>query len=153
MNKIVNEIKDKRVWSKEDSLKRISDSIKGSDSVLDTKKYDYAESTSMKLSLLDPYTFKRYLLFYLLIFSYRISVPARSEKCTHIQCMDLYTHIQLNIPVNTREKRLLEGKTKIQTWLCPICRLSYRPAELYIDPVISEILNSNDVPEVVFKRC
>ena len=54
-----------------------------------------------------------------------ISVPARGEICTHLQCFDLETYIQMN--------------SKHKRWLCPFC--NKRSSYVMIDPFFSHILD------------
>ncbi|BFZ63637.1 hypothetical protein YB2330_004768 [Saitoella coloradoensis] len=68
-------------------------------------------SDTITLSLLDPST------------GARINTPVRGRACTHLNCFDLYTH--------------LEGANP---GLCPICGNSVRPGELRWDLGVEEVL-------------
>jgi len=54
-----------------------------------------------------------------------ITIPARGEICTHLQCFDLETYISLN--------------AKHKRWQCPFC--NKRSSYVIIDPYFKYILN------------
>lgn len=54
-----------------------------------------------------------------------ITVPARGEICTHLQCFDLETYITMN--------------AKHKRWLCPFC--NKRSSYVMIDPFFKYILD------------
>lgn len=54
-----------------------------------------------------------------------ISVPARGEICSHLQCFDLETYITMN--------------AKHKRWLCPFC--NKRSHYVMIDPYFAHLLD------------
>lgn len=61
----------------------------------------------------------------------RMKYPSRSRLCTHLQCFDGLSYIQMN-----------RRKPK---WICPVC---YKPSllkDLVIDKYFEEVLNSTDL--------
>lgn len=63
----------------------------------------------------------------------RMTLPAKSVNCNHLQCFDLQAFISSN---------------KIEpTWMCPICMNPCSLADLKIDSFLSFIINSINVPK------
>ena len=75
-------------------------------------------TTSLKISLICP------------LGKVRLTVPARSLSCSHLQCFDASTYLQMN------EKK--------PTWICPICDRPAKFKSLVIDGLFSEILSKVD---------
>lgn len=63
----------------------------------------------------------------------RMKYPCRSTNCTHLQCFDGLTYIQMN-----------EKKPK---WNCPVCYKSSPLKDLLIDEYFEEIVNSDKLTE------
>jgi hypothetical protein len=82
-------------------------------------------TTSLRISLLCPLS------------KQRIVIPCRPSSCSHLQCFDASTFLQMN------EKK--------STWTCPVCN---KPAEywnLIIDGLFTEILTmSNESSDIQF---
>lgn len=66
----------------------------------------------------------------------RMSYPVRSKYCEHLQCFDglWFLHSQLQVP----------------TWMCPVCQISLKPADLYVCEFSMRVLNScaNNVEQI-----
>lgn len=75
-------------------------------------------TTSVKISLICP------------LGKVRLTVPARSLSCSHLQCFDASIYLQMN------EKK--------PTWICPICDKPAKFKSLVIDGLFSEILSKVD---------
>ncbi|XP_068202709.1 E3 SUMO-protein ligase gei-17-like [Palaemon carinicauda] len=58
----------------------------------------------------------------------RIELPGRSTRCTHPQCFDLWSYIQLNANKGS--------------WSCPICLHDIGLDNLYVDEFIEEVLKA-----------
>ncbi|OUM64701.1 hypothetical protein PIROE2DRAFT_8468, partial [Piromyces sp. E2] len=118
LQEAVNNIK-KNFISKEEILRQRLNSKKekGSD--------DDIEATSSIVSLRCP------------ISRARIKTPCRFKECTHVQCFDLTSYLQLN--------------EKYPNWKCPVCNTRYSWKSLVMDGYIQDILNnvSLDVDSIV----
>ncbi|ORX76195.1 zf-MIZ-domain-containing protein [Anaeromyces robustus] len=77
---------------------------------------DEVETTSSNVSLRCP------------ISRARIKIPSRFKKCTHVQCFDLSSILQLN--------------ENYSDWRCPICNSRYDWKSLIVDGYIQDILNN-----------
>jgi len=60
-------------------------------------------------------------------------VPCRPQTCSHLQCFDAATFLQMN-----------ERKP---TWNCPVCDSKANYSDLLIDGYFQETLESKDLPE------
>ncbi|KAE8419362.1 PINIT domain-containing protein [Aspergillus pseudocaelatus] len=69
----------------------------------------------------------------------RIAVPCRSVICTHNQCFDAYSFLQL--------------QEQAPTWSCPVCSKATSFESLQIDQYVDDILRSTspDVEQVVME--
>merc|ERR1719219_1602190 len=63
----------------------------------------------------------------------RMRVPCRPQTCSHLQCFDAATFLQMN-----------ERKP---TWNCPVCDSKANYSDLLIDGYFQEVLESKDLPE------
>jgi len=63
----------------------------------------------------------------------RMRVPCRPQTCSHLQCFDAATFLQMN-----------ERKP---TWNCPVCDSKANYNDLLIDGYFQEVLESKDLPE------
>jgi len=63
----------------------------------------------------------------------RMRVPCRPQTCSHLQCFDAATFLQMN-----------ERKP---TWNCPVCDSKANYSDLLIDGYFQETLESKDLPE------
>jgi len=63
----------------------------------------------------------------------RMRVPCRPQTCSHLQCFDAATFLQMN-----------ERKP---TWNCPVCDSKANYNDLLIDGYFLEVLESKDLPE------
>lgn len=63
----------------------------------------------------------------------RMRVPCRPQTCSHLQCFDAATFLQMN-----------ERKP---TWNCPVCDSKANYGDLLIDGYFMEVLESKDLPE------
>jgi len=63
----------------------------------------------------------------------RMRVPCRPQCCSHLQCFDAATFLQMN-----------ERKP---TWNCPVCDSKANYSDLLIDGYFQEVLESKDLPE------
>merc|ERR1712241_426316 len=63
----------------------------------------------------------------------RMRVPCRPQCCSHLQCFDAATFLQMN-----------ERKP---TWNCPVCDSEANYSDLLIDGYFQEVLESKDLPE------
>lgn len=70
--------------------------------------------TVERVPLSDPTTFQR------------ITVPCKDPGCSHAQCFDCATFLELN--------------KSIPTWTCPICNRRIDPKSIYVDGLFMEIL-------------
>uniref|UniRef100_A0A8C9GRH3 SP-RING-type domain-containing protein n=1 Tax=Piliocolobus tephrosceles TaxID=591936 RepID=A0A8C9GRH3_9PRIM len=61
----------------------------------------------------------------------RILIPCRGVKCSHLQCFDLKSFIDV-----TKKTKAFNNR-----WKCPICSLVLRPKDLVIDTFITYILS------------
>jgi hypothetical protein len=115
LQEAVNNIK-KHFVSKEDLLRQRLELKKSSD--------DEIETTSSIVSLRCP------------ISKTRIKIPCRFKECTHVQCFDVSSYLQLN--------------EKSPNWKCPVCNIRYYWKSLVIDGYMQNILNnvSSDVDSV-----
>ncbi|XP_016658653.1 E3 SUMO-protein ligase pli1 [Acyrthosiphon pisum] len=77
--------------------------------------------TTLDLSLLCPIT------------KLKMELPARSVKCSHLQCFDLRGLFSLN--------------TIKPTWKCPICNVRILINELFLDSFLLDVLNTPSLPE------
>ncbi|ORX47652.1 hypothetical protein BCR36DRAFT_413592 [Piromyces finnis] len=107
LQEAVNNIK-KNYLSKEEILRQRLNLKKGSD--------DEIETTSSIVSLRCP------------ISRARIKTPCRFKECTHVQCFDLTSYLQLN--------------EKSPNWKCPVCNIRYTWKSLVMDGYIQDILNN-----------
>ena len=62
-----------------------------------------------------------------------LQVPCRPQTCSHLQCFDAATFLQMN-----------ERKP---TWNCPVCDSKANYNDLLIDGYFQEVLESKDLPE------
>ena len=143
---LISKICQNQILTREASLKCISATI------LDLEADNDAlfSSTGINLMLNDPFTLERFSLLFVSL-KRRIIIPARSSTCNHIQCFDLFSHINLNIVSLTRERKLLEGKKKDHSWKCPVCAKQCRVGDIIVDPTFLDILKSTNEKKVV--RC
>merc|ERR1739848_40884 len=63
----------------------------------------------------------------------RMRVPCRPQTCSHLQCFDAATFLQMN-----------ERKP---TWNCPVCDSKANYSDLLIDGYFQEVLESKELPE------
>jgi len=63
----------------------------------------------------------------------RMRVPCRPSTCSHLQCFDAATFLQMN-----------ERKP---TWNCPVCDSKGNYSDLLIDGYFQEVLESKELPE------
>ncbi|XP_013385036.1 E3 SUMO-protein ligase PIAS2 isoform X2 [Lingula anatina] len=84
-------------------------------------------TTSLRVSLICP------------LGKMRMQIPCRASTCTHLQCFDAYTFLQMN------EKK--------PTWICPVCDKPTSFEKLIIDGLFTEIFRQcpND-NEIVFNE-
>ncbi|ORY77960.1 hypothetical protein LY90DRAFT_665203 [Neocallimastix californiae] len=66
----------------------------------------------------------------------RIKIPCRFKECTHVQCFDVYSYLQLN--------------EQSPNWKCPVCNTRYDWKSLVIDGYMQDIIDnvSSDVNSV-----
>ena len=71
----------------------------------------------------------------------RMHDPVRGAACQHLQCFGLHAYLQSNRQMSAFNQR----------WVCPICSLVLRPADLRRDAYVERVLaeTSADVDEVV----
>ncbi|KJP87292.1 hypothetical protein AK88_03089 [Plasmodium fragile] len=74
----------------------------------------------------------------------RIEIPCRGIKCSHIQCFDLKSFIDV-----TKKTKAFNNR-----WKCPICSLFLRPKDLIVDMFITYILTQvpRDIKEVELSK-
>jgi hypothetical protein len=71
------------------------------------------------------------------LMKFRIRLPARSNKCKHVQCFDAESYLMMN------EKK--------PTWNCPVCDIYAPYHTLFIDGLFKEILaQEKEAEEVLF---
>uniref|UniRef100_A0A8D8V156 E3 SUMO-protein ligase PIAS3 n=2 Tax=Cacopsylla melanoneura TaxID=428564 RepID=A0A8D8V156_9HEMI len=69
----------------------------------------------------------------------RMTIPCRASTCTHLQCFDAITYLQMN------EKK--------QTWVCPVCNQSCQYGSLFIDGYFLQVLESyKDGSEIILTK-
>ncbi|CAF0821072.1 unnamed protein product [Brachionus calyciflorus] len=113
----INFVKSKNTCPKETTLKLIEELLKNNctDIEIETKK--------IKISLKCPLT------------QLKIKIPSKGKNCTHIQCFDLETYIELN--------------EKSGRWCCPICDKISCYQNLLIDNFLVDILEkAKDLDEI-----
>jgi len=71
----------------------------------------------------------------------KVEEPVRGEQCQHLQCFSLDAYLSSNLKMNAFNNR----------WMCPVCSLIIRPADLRVDGYVRSILMSTpeDTEEVV----
>ncbi|SCN61477.1 E3 SUMO-protein ligase PIAS, putative [Plasmodium chabaudi chabaudi] len=74
----------------------------------------------------------------------RILIPCRGVKCSHIQCFDLKSFIDI-----TKKTKAFNNR-----WKCPVCSFFLRPRHLVIDTFITYILSQvpKDIKEVELNK-
>ncbi|KEG02510.1 E3 SUMO-protein ligase PIAS, putative [Plasmodium vinckei vinckei] len=74
----------------------------------------------------------------------RILIPCRGVKCSHIQCFDLKSFIDI-----TKKTKAFNNR-----WKCPVCSFFLRPKHLVIDTFITYILSQvpKDIKEVELNK-
>ncbi|WBY58802.1 E3 SUMO-protein ligase PIAS [Plasmodium yoelii yoelii] len=74
----------------------------------------------------------------------RILIPCRGIKCSHIQCFDLKSFIDI-----TKKTKAFNNR-----WKCPVCSFFLRPKHLVIDTFITYILSQvpKDIKEVELNK-
>jgi hypothetical protein len=71
------------------------------------------------------------------LMKFRIRLPARSNKCKHVQCFDAESYLMMN------EKK--------PTWNCPVCDIYAPYHTLLIDGLFKEILaQEKEAEEILF---
>jgi hypothetical protein len=60
----------------------------------------------------------------------RIQGPVRGERCKHLQCFSLNAYLTSN-----RQMRAFNNR-----WVCPVCTLVLRPADLCFDTYVEKVL-------------
>jgi hypothetical protein len=60
----------------------------------------------------------------------RVVAPVRGENCQHLQCFGLDAYLTSNLKMGAFNNR----------WMCPVCSLSLRPAQLRLDAYVVSIL-------------
>lgn len=60
----------------------------------------------------------------------RMKVPARSERCQHVQCFDCLSFIQ--------------SQSQVTTWTCPICNIPLKLKDLMVSDYMVDILKVTD---------
>lgn len=117
VEKLVTELKARKTISKEQVIREMKNRAEDSDIV----------ATSTVMSLKCPLS------------TLRIEVPCRSVLCTHNQCFDASSFLQL--------------QEQAPTWTCPVCSKATSFESLQIDQYVDDILNSTpvDVDQVVIE--
>jgi E3 SUMO-protein ligase PIAS1 len=103
---LAKRIKDRQVITKQQVLREMRDKANDPD----------IEVGSVNLSLKDP------------ISTLRIAIPCRSTLCSHNQCFDAESFLQL--------------QEQAPTWNCPICNKTVSYQALAVDQYVQEILQS-----------
>lgn len=115
VEELVAELKLRKIISKEQVLREMKSRADDTDIV----------ATSSVMSLKCPLS------------TLRITVPCRSLLCTHNQCFDAYSFLQL--------------QEQAPTWSCPVCSKATSFESLQIDQYVDDILHSTspDIEQVV----
>ncbi|KAJ5715043.1 uncharacterized protein N7483_012224 [Penicillium malachiteum] len=115
VEELVAQLKSRKLISKEQVLREMKNRAEDSDIV----------ATSSIMSLKCPLS------------TLRIQVPCRSVVCTHNQCFDASSFLQL--------------QKQAPTWTCPVCAKATSFESLQVDQYVDEILKSteSDVDQVV----
>ncbi|KAJ6024503.1 hypothetical protein N7540_005300 [Penicillium herquei] len=115
VEELVAQLKSRKLISKEQVLREMKNRAEDSDIV----------ATSSIMSLKCPLS------------TLRIQVPCRSVVCTHNQCFDASSFLQL--------------QKQAPTWTCPVCAKSTSFESLQVDQYVDEILKSteSEVDQVV----
>ncbi|KAJ5719564.1 hypothetical protein N7493_007142 [Penicillium malachiteum] len=115
VEELVAQLQSRKLISKEQVLREMKNRAEDSDIV----------ATSSIMSLKCPLS------------TLRIQVPCRSVVCTHNQCFDASSFLQL--------------QKQAPTWTCPVCAKSTSFESLQVDQYVDEILKStgSDVDQVV----
>ncbi|KAJ6109774.1 hypothetical protein N7486_002009 [Penicillium sp. IBT 16267x] len=108
VEELVAKLKSRKLISKEQVLREMKNRADDSDIV----------ATSSIMSLKCPLS------------TLRIQVPCRSVVCTHNQCFDASSFLQL--------------QKQAPTWTCPVCAKSTSFESLQVDQYVDEILQSTD---------
>jgi hypothetical protein len=71
----------------------------------------------------------------------RVQDPVRGDQCQHLQCFGLQAYLQSNLRMRAFNQR----------WVCPLCALVLRPADLRRDAYMDSVLSgtSAEVEEVI----
>lgn len=74
----------------------------------------------------------------------RVQDPVRGANCKHLQCFGLQAYLQSNKQMDAFNQR----------WVCPLCSLVVRPADLVRDVYVAEVLRHTprDAEEVEVRR-
>ncbi|KAB8253953.1 PINIT domain-containing protein [Aspergillus pseudonomiae] len=117
VEELVAELKMRKIISKDQVLREMKSRANDTDIV----------ATSSVMSLKCPLS------------TLRIAVPCRSVICTHNQCFDAYSFLQL--------------QEQAPTWSCPVCSKATSFESLQIDQYVDDILRSTspDVEQVVME--
>ncbi|KAE8348184.1 PINIT domain-containing protein [Aspergillus coremiiformis] len=117
VEELVAELKMRKTISKEQVLREMKSKADDADIV----------ATSSVMSLKCPLS------------TLRIAVPCRSVICTHNQCFDAYSFLQL--------------QEQAPTWSCPVCCKATSFESLQIDQYVDDILHSTspDIEQVVIE--
>ncbi|CAI7583462.1 unnamed protein product [Penicillium pancosmium] len=115
VNELVGQLQTRKLISKEQVIREMKNRAQDSDIV----------ATSSVMSLKCPLS------------TLRIQVPCRSIVCTHNQCFDASSFLEL--------------QKQAPTWTCPVCSKSTSFESLQVDQYVDEILQSTstDVDQVV----
>ncbi|KAJ5107550.1 transcriptional regulator family: Zinc finger MIZ-type [Penicillium angulare] len=113
VDELVAQLKSRKLISKEQVLREMKNRADDSDIV----------ATSSVMSLKCPLS------------TLRIQVPCRSVVCTHNQCFDASSFLEL--------------QKQAPTWTCPVCTKSTSFESLQVDQYVDEILRSTEVDQVV----
>ncbi|KAJ5279895.1 transcriptional regulator family: Zinc finger MIZ-type [Penicillium angulare] len=113
VDELVSQLKSRKLISKEQVLREMKNRAEDSDIV----------ATSSVMSLKCPLS------------TLRIQVPCRSVVCTHNQCFDASSFLEL--------------QKQAPTWTCPVCTKSTSFESLQVDQYVDEILRSTEVDQVV----
>jgi hypothetical protein len=119
----VNKIKMESFVSYEDGLKNVAKSFKSSND-------DEIIATSINLNLRCPISMSR------------INNPGKGKNCTHIQCFDLETYVNM-----------YRNNSSLYAWRCPVCNNKIIMDDLIYDNYFASILEktggSNSIVEIV----
>ncbi|KAB8069798.1 PINIT domain-containing protein [Aspergillus leporis] len=117
VEELVDELKLRKIISKEQVLREMKSRAGDTDIV----------ATSSVMSMKCPLS------------TLRITVPCRTVICTHNQCFDAYSFLQL--------------QEQAPTWSCPVCSKATSFESLQIDQYVDDILHSTspDIEQVVIE--